>query len=107
MPIGTASDDGAARVRRAGWLVTAAALLVAVATLVVVGLVPPSPGRTVAIVVAVVLAFALAGWRAVRARRDPTTVADIASRWRFTHPGRFSVAYRRRYGCSPSETLRA
>ena len=39
--------------------------------------------------------------------RDGRTVADIASRWRFTHPGRFSVAYRRRYGCSPSETLRA
>jgi hypothetical protein len=77
MPIGTASDDGAARVRRAGWLVTAAALLVAVATLVLVGLVPPSPERTIAIVVAVVLAFALAGWRAVRARRDPTTVAGL------------------------------
>ena len=77
MPIGTASDDGAARVRRAGWLVTAAALVVAVATLVLVGLVPPSPGRTVAIVVAVVLAFALAGWRALRARRDPTTVAGL------------------------------
>lgn len=39
--------------------------------------------------------------------RDGRTVADIASRWRFTHPGRFSVAYRQRYGCSPSETLRA
>ncbi|GAA4764235.1 helix-turn-helix domain-containing protein [Actinomycetospora chibensis] len=39
--------------------------------------------------------------------RDGRTVADIASRWRFTHPGRFSVAYRRCYGCSPSETLRA
>ena len=38
--------------------------------------------------------------------RDGRTVADIASRWRFTHPGRFSVAYRRRYGCSPSATLR-
>ena len=39
--------------------------------------------------------------------RDGRTVADIAAHWRFTHPGRFSVAYRRRYGCSPSETLRA
>lgn len=40
---------------------------------------------------------------------DPreTTVADVAHRWHFTHPGRFSVTYRRRYGCSPSETLRA
>lgn len=35
------------------------------------------------------------------------TVADIIARWRFTHPGRFSVTYRRRYGCSPSETLRS
>jgi AraC-like DNA-binding protein len=40
---------------------------------------------------------------------DPrdTTVADIATRWHFTHPGRFSVTYRERYGCSPSATLRA
>ncbi|WP_285650884.1 AraC family transcriptional regulator [Actinomycetospora sp. NBRC 106375] len=40
---------------------------------------------------------------------DPrtATVADVAARWHFTHPGRFSVTYRRRYGCSPSDTLRA
>ncbi|MHC1558727.1 helix-turn-helix domain-containing protein [Actinomycetospora sp. C-140] len=40
---------------------------------------------------------------------DPrtTTVADVAARWHFTHPGRFSVTYRRRYGCSPSDTLRS
>ncbi|CAA9265565.1 MAG: hypothetical protein AVDCRST_MAG54-2700 [uncultured Actinomycetospora sp.] len=39
--------------------------------------------------------------------RRGATVADVAARWRFTHAGRFSVVYRRRYGCSPSETLRA
>jgi hypothetical protein len=77
MPIGTAADDGVARVRRAGWLVTGAALVVALATLLVVGLVAPGPGRTAAVVVAVVLAFVLAGWRAVRARRDTTAVAGL------------------------------
>src|SRR4051812_8715008 len=77
MPIGTATEDGAARVRRAGWLVTGAALVVAAATLLVVGLVAPGPGRTAAIIVAVVLAFVLAVWRAVRARRDPTAVAGL------------------------------
>ncbi|MFC5137687.1 helix-turn-helix domain-containing protein [Actinomycetospora rhizophila] len=41
------------------------------------------------------------------ARTSGETVADIAARWHFTHPGRFSVTYRERYGCSPSETLRA
>jgi AraC-like DNA-binding protein len=39
--------------------------------------------------------------------RDGVTVADVIARWHFTHPGRFSVTYRRRYGCSPSETLRS
>ncbi|CAA9265569.1 MAG: hypothetical protein AVDCRST_MAG54-2701 [uncultured Actinomycetospora sp.] len=78
MPPGTAAgDDGAARVRRAGWLVTGAAVAVAVATLLVVGLVAPGPGRTAAVVTAVVLAFVLAAWRAVRARRDTTTVAGL------------------------------
>jgi hypothetical protein len=78
MPIGTASGDGGdARVRRAGWLVTGAALAVAAATLLVVGLVPPGPERTTVVVVAAVLAFVLAGWRAVRARRDPTDVAGL------------------------------
>lgn len=40
---------------------------------------------------------------------DPgaTTVTAIASRWGFLHPGRFSVAYRRQFGESPSETLRS
>ena len=77
MPIGTAADDGVARVRRAGWLVTGAALVVAAATLMVIWLVPPGPGRTASVVAAVVLAFVLAGWRAVRARRDTTTVDGL------------------------------
>ena len=41
---------------------------------------------------------------------DPTrgdTVAAIATRWGFTHHGRFSVQYRRAYGCSPGDTLRS
>jgi AraC-like DNA-binding protein len=45
--------------------------------------------------------------RATDVRSSSETVAEIAARWHFTHPGRFSVTYRRRYGCSPSETLRA
>ncbi|MEU8776856.1 helix-turn-helix transcriptional regulator [Streptomyces sp. NPDC048606] len=35
-----------------------------------------------------------------------TTVAGIARRWGFAHQGRFADAYRRRYGLSPSATLR-
>ncbi|WP_363094775.1 helix-turn-helix domain-containing protein, partial [Pseudonocardia sp. 73-21] len=40
---------------------------------------------------------------------DPArrSVADIASHWGFTHLGRFAAAYRERYGCVPSETLRS
>ena len=34
-----------------------------------------------------------------------TTVAEIARQWGFTHLGRFSVDYRRRFGETPSETL--
>lgn len=34
------------------------------------------------------------------------TVTDIATRWGFTHLGRFAVIYRARFGESPSETLR-
>lgn len=34
------------------------------------------------------------------------TVADAATRWGFTHLGRFSAAYRSRFGVSPSHTLR-
>ena len=54
--------------------------------------------------------------RAVRlrgARRDliaadpaTTSVADIAARWGFLHPGRFAVRYRLKYGISPAVTLR-
>jgi transcriptional regulator GlxA family with amidase domain len=34
------------------------------------------------------------------------TVAAVAARWGFGHPGRFSADYRARFGCSPSDTLR-
>ncbi|MEX5303933.1 helix-turn-helix transcriptional regulator [Kocuria sabuli] len=39
---------------------------------------------------------------------DPATgvsVAVIAARWGFAHPGRFAAAYRDRYGQAPSVTL--
>ncbi|WP_433500228.1 AraC family transcriptional regulator [Sphaerimonospora sp. CA-214678] len=35
-----------------------------------------------------------------------TTVTDVAFRWGFVHLGRFSLTYRRRFGETPSETLR-
>lgn len=35
------------------------------------------------------------------------TVGEAASRWGFTHLGRFAAAYRERYGVAPSDTLRA
>jgi AraC-like DNA-binding protein len=38
---------------------------------------------------------------------DVTTATFIACRWGFGNYGRFAVTYRNRYGCSPSETLRA
>ena len=34
------------------------------------------------------------------------TVMEIAGRWRFGHPGRFSRAYKEAFGTSPSSTLR-
>jgi transcriptional regulator GlxA family with amidase domain len=39
---------------------------------------------------------------------DPAvdTVMEIAGRWRFGHPGRFSIAYREAFGTPPSRTLR-
>ena len=33
------------------------------------------------------------------------SVTEIAMQWGFTHMGRFSIEYRRRFGESPSETL--
>ncbi len=35
-----------------------------------------------------------------------TTVAGVAARWGFGHPGRFAAAYRQRFGRSPVTTLR-
>ena len=35
------------------------------------------------------------------------TVTDIASRWGFTHLGRFAVTYKSRFGETPSQTLRS
>ena len=42
------------------------------------------------------------------AAADPMsdTVTEIAARWGWMHPGRFSVAYKAMYGESPSSTLR-
>src|SRR5262249_11458489 len=37
---------------------------------------------------------------------DRVTVTDIATRWGFNHLGSFAVEYRKRWGKSPSETLR-
>nr|WP_281251167.1 helix-turn-helix transcriptional regulator [Streptomyces indicus] len=34
------------------------------------------------------------------------TVTAIATAWGFGHPGRFAAAYRRTFGCSPSDTLK-
>jgi transcriptional regulator GlxA family with amidase domain len=33
-------------------------------------------------------------------------IAEVAMRWQFEHMGRFAVEYRKRFGESPSETLR-
>ncbi len=45
-----------------------------------------------------------------RAHADLTaggiTVADVAFRWGFGHPGRFAAAFRKRYGVTPTEVLR-
>nr|CDU26668.1 putative AraC-like transcriptional regulator [Rhodococcus opacus] len=42
----------------------------------------------------------------LRALEPGVTVSEVAARWGFTHAGRFSAAYRRRYGKSPSELIR-
>ncbi|MEM9042321.1 MAG: AraC family transcriptional regulator [Actinomycetota bacterium] len=38
---------------------------------------------------------------------EGATVTEIAFRWGFTHLGRFSIAYRERFGEAPSQTLRS
>ena len=44
----------------------------------------------------------------VRAAATPDdTVASIARRWGFAHPGRFAAAYEAKYGQPPGRTLRA
>jgi len=41
-------------------------------------------------------------------RAEPEeSITEIAAYWGFTHMGRFSVGYRKRFGESPSQTLRA
>ena len=42
----------------------------------------------------------------LKALGSSVTVSEVAARWGFTHAGRFSAAYRRRYGKSPSELVR-
>jgi AraC-like DNA-binding protein len=37
---------------------------------------------------------------------DEVTVSEVAARWGFPHASRFAVAYKRKYRCSPSQTLR-
>jgi AraC-like DNA-binding protein len=41
-----------------------------------------------------------------RAGPGQVSVSEVATRWGFTHLGRFAGAYRVRYGVSPSQTLR-
>ncbi|MEL6890545.1 MAG: AraC family transcriptional regulator [Actinomycetota bacterium] len=38
---------------------------------------------------------------------EGATVTEVAFRWGFTHLGRFSIAYRERFGETPSQTLRS
>ncbi|MFD0267995.1 helix-turn-helix transcriptional regulator [Streptomyces sp. NPDC127106] len=45
--------------------------------------------------------------RAAAPAGSGTTVTEVASRWGFTHAGRFAAAYRDAYGTSPSQTLRS
>jgi AraC-like DNA-binding protein len=37
---------------------------------------------------------------------DGPTVSAVGQRWGFPHAGRFAAAYKRKFGRSPSETLR-
>jgi transcriptional regulator GlxA family with amidase domain len=41
----------------------------------------------------------------LRRTEHETSVTEIAMQWGFTHMGRFSVEYRRRFGECPSQTL--
>lgn len=43
----------------------------------------------------------------VESSTDSTTVTAVAYQWGFTHLGRFSAAYRSKYGVAPSRTLRS
>ncbi|CAM3297620.1 AraC family transcriptional regulator [Kibdelosporangium persicum] len=45
--------------------------------------------------------------QAIAAGHAEGTVADVATRWGFAHFGRFAAQYRRTYGHSPVQTLRA
>lgn len=45
--------------------------------------------------------------KAIAAGQAEGTVADVASRWGFAHLGRFAGLYRKTYGHSPVQTLRA
>ena len=65
--------------RRAGWLVTGAAVAVAVVALVATAFVDASTTRTVVLVVCLVAAFAVAAWRAIRARGDTTEIRGVRS----------------------------
>lgn len=44
--------------------------------------------------------------RDLQEARPGDTVTEIATRWGFTHFGRFSETYRARFGCTPRQTLR-
>jgi transcriptional regulator GlxA family with amidase domain len=37
--------------------------------------------------------------------RPGTSVTEVATRWGFSHLGRFSQIYKEKYGQSPSKTL--
>lgn len=65
--------------RRAGWLITGAAAVVALVALATPALVPPGPERTVILLVDLGVAFVLAAWRAIRARADPTETRGARS----------------------------
>lgn len=45
--------------------------------------------------------------RRLRSAGPGTTVTQVLYASGFSHPGEFSLAYRKRYGETPSETLRA